>query len=131
MTVHRIPTPWTGGTYSDSVTLEIAGGRFIFVSGQIGADLEGNLVTADPAAEADQMFERVRLSLANAGATMADVVKITAWIVDFDGNFAIYGEARGRAFGHALPASAALGASDLAFGAHFEVEALAFVAVGD
>jgi 2-iminobutanoate/2-iminopropanoate deaminase len=129
MPVRRIPTPWTGGTYSDSVSLEVPG-RFIFVSGQIGADLDGHLVQDSPAAEADQMFERVRLSLAKADATMADVIKITAWIVDFGDNFAVYGAARGRAFGELKPASAAVGTTELAFGARFEVETIAFVPAG-
>lgn len=58
---------------------------------------------------------------------MADVVKITAWIVDFGGNFPIYGEARGRAFGELKPASAAVGTTELALGARVEVETIAFL----
>jgi enamine deaminase RidA (YjgF/YER057c/UK114 family) len=123
----RIPTPWTGGTYSDSVSWDVPGGRFVFVSGQIGARLDGEMVTDTPDTEADQMFERVRISLEKAGAAMSDVVQITAWIVNFSENFPIYGEARGRAFGQLLPASTAVGTPELAFGARFEVQAVAFV----
>ena len=105
MTVTRIETPWTGGTYSDSVTAPVAGGRFIFVSGQIGATLDGKLVENNPQAEADQMFERVRISLEKAGAGLQHVVKITGWVVDFDHNFRYYNEARGKAFSGHLPVS--------------------------
>lgn len=127
MTVSRIETPWTGGTYSDSVTVPGPGGRLIFVSGQIGAGLDGKLVEGGPQAEADQMFERVRISLQKAGAGLQHVVKITGWVVDFDHNFRYYSEARGRAFAGHLPASAAVETTRLSFGALFEVEAIAFV----
>jgi 2-iminobutanoate/2-iminopropanoate deaminase len=127
MAVTRIETPWTGGTYSDSVTVPVPGGRFIFVSGQIGADMNGKLVDGGPAAEAEQMFERVRISLEKAGAGLRHVVKITGWVVDFDHNFRYYNDARGKAFAGSLPASAAVETTRLSFGALFEVESIAFV----
>ena len=127
MTVTRIETPWTGGTYSDSVTVSLPGGRLIFVSGQIGAGLDGKLVVDSPQAEADQMFDRVRISLESASAGLQHVVKITGWVVDFDHNFRYYNEARGKAFAGHLPASAAVETTRLSFGALFEVETIAFV----
>ena len=127
MTVTRIETPWTGGTYSDSVTVPVPGGRLIFVSGQIGAGLDGKLVEGGQLAEAEQMFERVRIALEKAAAGMQHVVKITGWVVDFDHNFRYYNEARGRAFAGYLPASAAVETTRLSFGALFEVETIAFV----
>jgi 2-iminobutanoate/2-iminopropanoate deaminase len=127
MTVTRIETPWTGGTYSDSVTVRVPGGRFIYISGQIGADLDGKLVSGGPQAEADQMFERVRISLEKAGARLDHVVKINGWVVNFNENFKYYNEARGRAFKGSLPASAAVETTQLSFDALFEVDAIAFV----
>ncbi|MGO8958718.1 MAG: RidA family protein [Streptosporangiaceae bacterium] len=127
MVVSRVETPWVGGSYSDSVTIPGPGGRLIFVSGQIGASLDGKLVEGGPQAEADQMFERVRISLEKAGAALEHVVKITGWVVDFDHNFRYYSDARARAFAGHLPASAAVETTRLSFGALFEVEAIAFV----
>jgi enamine deaminase RidA (YjgF/YER057c/UK114 family) len=114
--VTRIPTSWTGGTDSGPVRFDASDGRLIFVSGQTSVDLDGSLVQDSPGEEADQMFERVRLSLAKVNATMTDVVKITSCIVDFDDNFPIYGEARGRAVGNLKSAGAAVATTELAPG---------------
>jgi enamine deaminase RidA (YjgF/YER057c/UK114 family) len=58
-------------------------GRMVAVSGQIALDEHGNLVGAgDPAAQARQVFENLARCLAAAGATFADVVKLTFFVTD-------------------------------------------------
>ncbi|MFF7652941.1 RidA family protein [Streptomyces sp. NPDC007983] len=58
-------------------------GRFVAVSGQIALDETGALVgEGDPAAQARQVFENLRRCLAEAGATFADVVKLTYFVTD-------------------------------------------------
>jgi enamine deaminase RidA (YjgF/YER057c/UK114 family) len=58
-------------------------GRMVAVSGQIALDEHGNLVGAgDPAAQARQVFENLARCLAAAGATFADVVKLTFLVTD-------------------------------------------------
>lgn len=58
-------------------------GRFVAVSGQIALDESGALVgEGDPAAQARQVFENLRRCLAEAGATFADVVKLTYFVTD-------------------------------------------------
>ncbi|WP_026212248.1 RidA family protein [Longispora albida] len=58
-------------------------GRFVAISGQISVDGEGKVVGLDdPAAQAEQVFENLRLCLAAAGATFADVVKLTYFVTD-------------------------------------------------
>lgn len=58
-------------------------GRFVAVSGQVALDETGALVgEGDPAAQARQVFENLRRCLAEAGATFADVVKLTYFVTD-------------------------------------------------
>ncbi|WFB06785.1 RidA family protein [Streptomyces sp. LX-29] len=58
-------------------------GRLIAVSGQVALDEHGELVGPDdPAAQARQVFENLRRCLAGAGATFADVAKLTYFVTD-------------------------------------------------
>jgi reactive intermediate/imine deaminase len=58
-------------------------GGLLFVSGQVPLDAEGNLVgPGDPAEQARQVFRNLGLVLAAAGATFADVVKLTYFVRD-------------------------------------------------
>ena len=65
-------------------------GYTIYVSGQGPLDSEGQLVGEDDmAAQSRQVFANIRAVLAEAGATMDDVVKITSFITD-TGRYAEY-----------------------------------------
>jgi len=58
-------------------------GRLVAVSGQVALDQYGNVVgPGDPAAQALQAFENLHRCLAAAGATFADVVKLTYFVTD-------------------------------------------------
>ncbi|WP_328583999.1 RidA family protein [Streptomyces sp. NBC_00370] len=58
-------------------------GTFVAVSGQCAFDGDGKLVgEGDAAAQARQVFENLRRCLAAAGATFADVVKLTYFVTD-------------------------------------------------
>jgi hypothetical protein len=61
----QIPGLGRAGTDGDSVSWEMPGGRLILVSGQIGSGPDGHI------------------------ATVADAIKITACVVDFDDDFPI------------------------------------------
>ncbi|HMH92284.1 MAG TPA: RidA family protein [Streptosporangiaceae bacterium] len=66
--------------YSHAVAFR---GRMVAVSGQVPADREGRVVgLSDPAAQVRQVFENLTAVLAAAGATMADVVKLTVFLTD-------------------------------------------------
>jgi 2-iminobutanoate/2-iminopropanoate deaminase len=61
------------------------GGRLLFVSGQVPLDAAGRLVGgADFDAQAKQVFENLKTVLAEAGASFADVVKMTYLVVNLD-----------------------------------------------
>ena len=58
-------------------------GTFVAVSGQCAFDEDGKIVgEGDAAAQARQVFENLRRCLAAAGATFADVVKLTYFVTD-------------------------------------------------
>jgi enamine deaminase RidA (YjgF/YER057c/UK114 family) len=55
----------------------------VYLSGQVGLDSAGRLVGAgDLRAQTRQTFENLRRALAAAGATFADVVKLTYYVLD-------------------------------------------------
>jgi enamine deaminase RidA (YjgF/YER057c/UK114 family) len=56
----------------------------VFVAGQVATDAEGKVVgEGDLARQAEQVFENLKACLAAAGATFADVVKMTTFVVDY------------------------------------------------
>ena len=80
----------------------------VYISGQVAFDPEGNVVGGnDMAAQSRQVFENIRIILAEAGATMDDVVKITAFITDIS-RYAEYAVARAEAFPNNIPASSSV-----------------------
>ena len=105
------------------------GGKQVFVSGQVSLDAEGNLVgKGDLKAQAERVFENLRVALAAAGATPQDVVRLNTYVVGYKpSDLAILREVRSRAFGDtALAASTLVGVQALAReGLLVEVEAIA------
>jgi len=79
----HIPAPEgvaPGRGYSHVVT---GSGRLVAISGQVALDERGEVVGAgDPAAQARQVFENLRRCLAAAGASFADVIKLTYFFTD-------------------------------------------------
>src|SRR5215475_2330063 len=102
--------------------------RLIFIAGQLGLDMENKLVGApgDFRAQAEKAMENLELALADAGATLKDVVKINNYLVDMS-HISIFREVRDQHFNmSAPPASTTVAISQLARpGALFEIEAIA------
>jgi 2-iminobutanoate/2-iminopropanoate deaminase len=77
----------------------------IWVSGMVAFDPEGSIVgLGDMRIQADTVFANIAEVLALGGATLDDVVKITAWLTDMD-QYSGYNDARAAAFSNRLPAS--------------------------
>ncbi len=88
--------------------LGIRVGNTVYVSGSVAWDPEGNVVGGDDMlAQSRQAFANVKEILAEAGATMDDVVKITAFLTDIS-RYADYSAARAEAFPNNVPASTAV-----------------------
>lgn len=110
--------------YTDAVRV----GDLLFVSGCVPTDGQGHVVGGDDvAAQARKVFENIGAVLAAAGATFADVAKVTVYLTDVDDRAAI-NPVRQEAFGDAKPASTLIEVSRLAIpGIKIEVEAVARV----
>lgn len=73
------------GRYSHAVRVETTEATWIYISGQIANDLEGNLVgPSDLRAQTRQVFENLRAILEADGATFADVVKIGTYVTTLE-----------------------------------------------
>lgn len=103
-------------------------GRTVYLAGQLGLDLDNNLVgqPGDFRAQCAQAFENLRLALASAGATFNDVVKINNYLTDIS-HIGIFREVRDSFLNtKAPPASTTVAIAALARpGALFEIEAIA------
>jgi enamine deaminase RidA (YjgF/YER057c/UK114 family) len=132
MTIHRFHNPASvakPGGYSHVVEAATPG-KIIYVSGQLGLDLDNKIVGApgDFRAQAEQVFRNLENSLAAAGARFEHVVKFTNYLVDI-AHIGIFREVRDRFVDTATPpASTAIAVSGLARpGALLEVEAVALM----
>jgi len=109
----------------------IRAGEFLFVSGQVARSADGSRIEGDDEyAQSKVIFERIRALVEAAGATMADVVKLTIFVVDIRKNTEVW-RARQEFFSGDFPASslvqvAALGSPEVLV----EIEAVAHVAGG-
>lgn len=110
--------------YTDAVRA----GDLLFVSGVVPVDGEGVLVGGDDVVEqARRVFANMGEILAAAGASFADVVKVSVFLTDIDDRARI-NPVRQAVFGSARPASTLVEVSRLAVpGAKIEVEAVALV----
>ena len=117
------------GTYSHSVRVETSDGTFIYVSGQIASDPDGNLVAPnDLPAQSERVFENVKAILEANGASFADVVKLQTFITTQEG-WAEMREIRSRYLTADLPASTAVQVAALVVPeAVIEVDVVAVVA---
>ncbi len=81
-------------------------GDTIYVAGQAALDDKGKVVgIGDMRAQARKTFANIAAILAEAGASMEDVVKITAYITDVS-RYGEYTAVRKEVFTRQLPASA-------------------------
>ncbi len=101
----------------------VRSGELLFASGQVGI-ADGALVEGGVAAEATQALANLKGLLESQGATMANVVKTTVFLVDM-GDYATMNEIYVAAFGDHRPARSAVAVAELPIGASVEIEAIA------
>lgn len=101
-------------------------GGLVFISGQIGADVEGN-VPKTPAEQAQCAFERIGIILKEAGLSFQDLVSIISHHVgDVTQIFDWFPEVKDSYLKEPYPAWTALGVSGLAIpGVVVEISAIA------
>jgi 2-iminobutanoate/2-iminopropanoate deaminase len=108
--------------YSDAVRA----GDTVYVSGQASVDAAGRLVGAgDVVAQTRRVLDNMTLALAAAGATLADVVKVTVYLARCADRPAV-NEVRKAYFGANKPASTLIGIAEFAIpGMLVEIDAVA------
>ena len=110
--------------YAHAVRAE---GPLLFVSGVVPVDEQGRLSGDDVVEQTRVVFRNLGEVLAAAGASFADVIKVTVFLTDVDDR-PLINPVRRDAFGATRPASTLVEVSRLAIpGARIEVEAIALL----
>jgi 2-iminobutanoate/2-iminopropanoate deaminase len=102
----------------------VRAGDFIIVSGQ-GGMKDGAIVEGGVSAQTKQTMANLADRLAEAGATLNDVVKTTCFLTDMD-TFPTFNAAYAEALGSHRPARSTVEVSALPGGMSVEVEAWAY-----
>ena len=108
-----------------------SGARTIYIAGQVAIDENGGVVGAgDLAAQTEQVMRNLGLCLTAAGASFADVVKITTYITDLRHRLTL-GQCVKDTWGDIkFPTNTLIGVAALAFPEMIlEVDATAIVAI--
>jgi 2-iminobutanoate/2-iminopropanoate deaminase len=94
-------------SFSNAVITDLGNSLLIFIAGQVGMPEDGppRVVAASFEEEARLCYRNVELALISAGATLKDVMRITAYLKSAD-DYPVYDKVRNAAFAGALPASA-------------------------
>lgn len=132
MTIERIHPPGLMQIPGLAQVIVAQGSRLVFISGQTPQTADGALVgEGDLVTQARQVFTNLKTALEAAGATIADVVRTTFYVVGYEPDMLgqlyppIY-----EVFGDELPASAStlLGVQSLFMpGQLIEVDAIAIL----
>ena len=86
-------------------------GDFLFVSGHVGVDADGNVV-GDCEAQSRQVMASIRGVIEAAGGRMEDVAKITCFLTNID-DYPAYAKVRLETWPSNPPASSTVGVSAL------------------
>lgn len=118
ITTEKAPAPV--GAYSQAVSA----GPFVFVSGQIALNQEGQLVQGDIVVQTVQVLENIRAILEAAGLGLKDVVKTTVFLADL-ADFAEMNRVYAEFFPQNPPARSTVQVAGLPRQALVEIEAIA------
>ena len=108
------------GPYSQALDL----GGMVFVSGQIPVDPATGAMPEDVQDQARQSLANLKAILAEAGLTMADVVKTVVFLAVLD-DFAAVNEVYAQAFAQPFPARSCVQVAGIPKGAKVEIECIA------
>ncbi|WP_269902050.1 Rid family detoxifying hydrolase [Paenalcaligenes faecalis] len=114
--------PAAVGPYSQAVA--VAGGKTVYVSGQIGLDPStGELVSDNFEAQVRQCFTNLTAVIDAAGGSLEQVVKLNLFLTDLS-KFASVNAIMAEVMPEPYPARSTLGVASLPKNAQFEVEAI-------
>jgi 2-iminobutanoate/2-iminopropanoate deaminase len=118
--IQRFPTP-----LPMPFSKVVRAGGFLFLSGVLPMDEQGKLVAGGIDIQTRTVLTRIATTLAEQGAGLADVVRVTVWLADL-GDFAAFNDEYRRHFELGYPARSTVQAT-LYGGARIEIEAQALV----
>ncbi|KTC24475.1 MULTISPECIES: RidA family protein [Pseudomonas] len=101
-------------------------GDFLFLSGQVPMDPQGNVVLGDIREQTEAVMSRIGETLTECGVGFDQVVKATVWLTDMQ-HFAGFNEVYKRYFDNGFPVRSTVGGSQLALGVDVEIEVQAWV----
>lgn len=110
------------GPYSPALRV----GKWIFFSGQIGLNLDGNLIQGSIEEETRQVLKNLQELCKASGIELSQIVKTTIFLTDLN-NFFKVNEVYEQFFKEPYPARSTVGVSALPKGARVEIEAIAIV----
>jgi reactive intermediate/imine deaminase len=102
----------------------VRAGDFVFVSGQVPTDAEGQVVVGGIEAQTRQVFKRLEEALALAGCTLDDVCKVGVWLADAR-DFGSFNRVYMECFGSHRPARSTV-ESRLMIDAKVEMDVVAY-----
>src|SRR5215469_7080657 len=100
---------WSGSAFEAEAgySRAVVDGEWVFVAGTTGFDYAAMTIADDPAEQARQALRNIERALAEAGAALADVVRVRYYVPDLADWPAIM-PVLGAAFGAIRPAATAL-----------------------
>ena len=108
------------GPYSAGVATE----ELVFLSGQLGADMDGNLVSEDVVEQTRKAFENIGVLLEASDLTYDDIVKTTVLLADMN-DFSKVNEEYAKYFNGIFPARSCFEVAKLPKNAKVEIECIA------
>ena len=105
------------------ISLAVRSGDFIFISGLMPKDEDGQLVTGDITHQANAVMKRLQSTVEKAGCTMDDVVKCTVWLTHAE-DFAEFNRVYAGFFAEPRPARTTVRADLILPGVRIEIEAI-------
>lgn len=112
------------GTRTLPRSLATKAGGFVFVSGQVARDENGNMIAGGIEAHTRQTMKNVAHALALAGCTLEDVVKTMVWLDDAR-DFGEFNRVYSEFFPEKRPARSTMQGKNMV-GTRIEIEVIAY-----
>ncbi len=103
----------------------VRAGDFVYLSGQLGLSAQGQLAGSSIETQTRQALHNISGILAEAGASLAQVIKSTVWLVERS-DFARFNQIYAEYFPHQPPARSTVVCGLVLAGALVEIEVVAY-----